>query len=263
MQIDLKTPDQDTLNNDAQIVLEVAETYVIDSPLMFAEAGEELKRIKAKSKELNDKRVAITKPLDDAKKAVMDLFRKPVEILSQAELVLKNSIVNYQEEQARIARLEQQKQAEAQRIEREALEAKARAAEEAARKEAEELQRKANEAAKNGNEAEAQKMAEQAQLAFQTGQAQANVIAQEASAMNAPVTVAAPSKVSGISMRETWKAEVTDKEALVKFIATNPHLLNLVDVNNSAVNQMAKAMKGNLNIPGVRAYAEKSVAARA
>lgn len=263
MQISLNTPDQAALNNDAQIVLDVAETYVIDSPLMFNEAGEELKRIKLKSKDLNDKRVAITKPLDDAKKAVMDLFRQPTEILNQAELVLKNSIVNYQEDQARIARLEQQKQEEAQRIERQALQAKAQAAEEASRKEAEELQRQANEAAKNGNEEEAQKMAEQALIKFQTGQAQANVIAMEASAMSAPVRVTAPAKVSGISMRETWKAEVTDKAALVKFIAENLHLLNLVDVNTSAVNQMAKAMKGNLNIPGIRAYAEKSVAARA
>ncbi len=263
MQISLNPPDSEKLTQDAEIVLEVAETYVIDSELMYNEAGEELRRIKAKSKELSEKRVGITKPLDEAKKAVMDLFRRPIEILDQAERVLKNSIVNYQEEQARLARVEQQKREEAQRIEREALEAKAKAAEEAALKEAEELQRKANEAAQKGNAEEAQKIAEQAQLAFQTGQAQANVIAQEASAMNAPVAVAAPAKVVGISTREVWKAEVTDKEALIKYIAANPACLNLVDINTSAVNQMAKAMKGNLNIPGLRAYSEKSVAARA
>jgi hypothetical protein len=58
----------------------------------------------------------------------------------------------------------------------------------------------------------------------------------------------------GASVRENWKCELTNKLELVKFVAANPSFLNLVDFNQTAGNQLAKAQKSGLRIPGLRAF---------
>jgi hypothetical protein len=69
-----------------------------------------------------------------------------------------------------------------------------------------------------------------------------------------PVAVVAEpevAKVSGVSTREAWSAEVLDVLALAKHaIATNQP--NLILPNQTALNQLAKALKENLRVPGVR-----------
>ena len=70
-------------------------------------------------------------------------------------------------------------------------------------------------------------------------------------------------KVSGISTSTNWKAEVTDMLALVKFVAANPHMIDLLQVNTTTLNQHAKATKDNTKIDGVRVYSEQVLASRA
>jgi hypothetical protein len=70
-------------------------------------------------------------------------------------------------------------------------------------------------------------------------------------------------KVSGIAGRTTWKAEVKDKGALVKYVAEHPEWLSLLDVNMQALNGLARSQKGSLALPGVEAVEEHSIAARA
>ena len=131
----------------------------------------------------------------------------------------------------------------------------AEAAVEAAEKEAE-AKKEADRLLSEGN---AEKAAEvQANAAIEM----ANLTA-TAQVMTAPVAAPSVAKVSGISTRGVWKAELTDKAALVAFIAQNPQFLNLVDVNTSGINQMAKAMKETMNIPGIRAFEERALASRA
>lgn len=60
--------------------------------------------------------------------------------------------------------------------------------------------------------------------------------------------------------RDNYSGEVTDLKALVKFIAKNPSFINLIQVNQTAVNQLAKSMKETLAIPGVKAVNNKVVA---
>ena len=75
-------PDQATLKS-AESYLSSAKAYVIQSPEMAEAASDDLKAIKAKYKQLDDLRKSITKPFDDAKKGIMDLFRAPLEYLEQ------------------------------------------------------------------------------------------------------------------------------------------------------------------------------------
>lgn len=224
---------QPNIPSEAQLVsvsnpiLETAQSFVIDSPVMYELAADELKTIKAKYKALEDQRKAITGPMDKAKKEVMDLFRKPLEMLEQAEGVIKRTMLAYANEQRRL-------QAEAQR--------------------------QADEAAA----AERKRMEEQAKAAEQTGDAASAIALQSASEMVvAPVVRIEPAKVSGISTRVIWSAEVTDKLAYLQHVLAHPELIDTIEISMKPLNQMATALKDKLAIPGVRAVASETMSARA
>lgn len=82
----------------------------------------------------------------------------------------------------------------------------------------------------------------------------------EAPLVRRPVVVAPPPKQTGFSARETWKAEVTDLDALVKYVASRPELSNLLAANMPAINALARSMRGALRIPGVRVFSESNIA---
>jgi hypothetical protein len=84
--------------------------------------------------------------------------------------------------------------------------------------------------------------------------------AQRAVAASARDAESAP-RVEGVSFRDNWRAEVTDKVAFVAAIAARPDLVNLVDPNVAALNHLARAYKGALDIAGVRVWCEQIVAA--
>lgn len=70
-------------------------------------------------------------------------------------------------------------------------------------------------------------------------------------------------KIEGVSYREQWRAEVTDMALLAKAAGANLALVNLLLPNMPALNQMARAMKSAMSIPGVMAVSEKIVSAKA
>lgn len=77
----------------------------------------------------------------------------------------------------------------------------------------------------------------------------------------APVVQKATPAVAGISFREEWKFEVTDLRALVQHVATHPEHSNLLQANTAAIGGLVRSLKSHTNIPGVRAFAQKAVAA--
>ena len=222
----IKHPDE-ALFSDSEALLEIARLREITTPEMAIAAGEELKDIKRLAKQVNEKRLAITRPLNDALKEVNALFKPAKEWLSQAERLLKGKILEFQNEQERIAR---------------ELQAKADAE---ARKEREKLERRAAKAEAKGKEDKAEELREQAETQI------------------APVVTSAAPKLAGISRRETWKTEITDKGALLQhIIEKRPDLLPLVKIDQSALNGMARSLKGELDLPGVEVSKEASIAAR-
>lgn len=270
-----EAPDAVAMMSETEGVLTCAKEISITSPAMYDLAADELRTIKARAKELDEKRKTITVPLDNAKKAVMDLFRRPIELLTEAEGVLKRGMLTYSEEQEAVRRADQARLDAIAKAERERLEAIARA--EHDRIEAEFKARAAAKAkiaaeaiaAAKGKEAKAAalKAAEEATIrAAQDRQRQeeeAAAIELAASVITAPVAHVAQVAAAGTSIRETWKARCLDKAALVKFVAVNPQFLNLLDVNDAALNQLAKAMKDSMNIGGCEAYIERGIASRA
>lgn len=223
-----------TQEREAQAILDVAKAYVIDSPEMASAAAEELGQIKAKQKKLDDLRMSMTRPLDEAKKRIMDLFRKPQELLASAETTIKGAIGVYQAEERRKA------------------EELRKAAEEVARKEREllaEEARQAAEAAKAAAAAGDEEAAAQASM-------QAAVLAAEAEVVEhfAPAVVEQPAKLAGISSRTDWDFEITDVNAIPR---------EFLVVDEKKIRQYVKAMKSDAKMPGVRVFAKETIAARA
>lgn len=155
--------------------------------------------------------------------------------LTEAEAIIKRKMVAYSTEQERIRR-----------------EAEERARQEALK--AEEDRRLA----------EASALAE---LATATGDesyaAEAEAIIQAPIEAPAVTIKSTTPVVSGVSYSERWSAVVVDKKRLVAFVASNPDYLNLLDVNQTAINALARGLKANMKIPGVQAKADRTLSSRA
>lgn len=262
---------------------ELALALEIDSPDALDIAGEELRRIVARKKEIEELRLSLTRPIDEAKKRIMDLFRAPTDRLAEAEGLLRKGIVTYQvkerEEADRKRReAEAAARAERERLEREqaAAEAEARrireAAEKAERERLAAIEREraaGNEAAAKEAERIAREEAEKAAQEEAAALAKADAARTEIEIADvAPVLpMVAPAKAEGISSRQNWKAEVVDLQALVSAAAAaaargDTTLLGYIEPNTKALGQVAKALKGAARIPGVRIYAEDAIAVR-
>jgi hypothetical protein len=219
-------PDQAEVTGRAEMKLREAENYSITTPVMAEAAAEDLRKIKALSKELEENRKAITKPLDDEKAGIMDFYRPAQTFLGDAEGLLKRKLMNYQADQERIRR-EAQAKAEAE-----------------ARKERERLEKQAQKAEASGKAEQAEALRENATL------------------VSTNVVQEAP-KLTGIATRTIWRGRVIDKHALVSAALSRPDIMSLIVIDESALNKLATALKDNLNIPGAEAYSDTQMSAKA
>lgn len=194
----------------------------VDSYRMTAEMLLGIKALRAKVAETFDPHI------QNAYRAHKDLVaekQKAEAPLSEAERIIKDALRAFDAEQERIRREEQ------------------RRLEEVARKQ-EEDDRLARAAAM---ELEGQAFGDEALVdeahALIEGPAQPMPIA--------PVAKATP-KVQGISYRDVWRFEVVDPTKVPR---------QFLQVNESAIRSVVNGLKGNAQIPGVRVYCEREVAA--
>lgn len=204
-----------------------ARSMKIEDAESYELACGELLAVAALRKEAETVFGPIVKAANEAHRVALAQKAKVDGPLNEAEQILKSVIGGWQREQRRIADEEARRLRE--EAERAALEAR----------EAEIMQAEAEDATP------------------------AEIAALTLMPVVVPHVTVRPStpKVVGVSMRETWSAEVTDLAALVRFIAANPNHVGLLSPNMTAINQMARAMKDKLNIPGVKAYSSTGVAA--
>lgn len=77
--------------------------------------------------------------------------------------------------------------------------------------------------------------------------------------VEAPMVPVMPSpvpKVEGLSKRTDWSAEVTDFKALVQAVASGSAPLEALSPNMTCLNALARAAKGTMSIPGVKAVSK-------
>jgi hypothetical protein len=204
----------------------MVEAFDVTDDVTYGLAADELKDIKARAAKLDEQRKSITKPMDDAKKAVMDLFRAPLAVLEQAEGIIKGKMLTYSQEQQRKAREAQLAAERAAQAERDRLAAEAKALEEQG---------------KSGEAAVKQQVAQM-------------IVAAPPAAQEAP-------KVSGVSMRTTVEFEVTSTAELIKHIAQHPELANLLAVDSVKLRAYVRGLGMSTNLPGVRVFEKSSLAA--
>lgn len=65
----------------------------------YKNSAEVLKKIKTLSKQIDNCRKDITKPIDDLKKKVINFFKEPLLELSEGEKILKKAILTYHQQQ--------------------------------------------------------------------------------------------------------------------------------------------------------------------
>lgn len=215
-----------TLADEAKQLLDDAQQFTVASDPEYEIAGTDLKRIKDKMRALDDMRKSITRPIDAAKKAVMDFFRAPEDFLKSAESTYKRSMLAYQQDQERKRREEEARIRELQRQEQERLAKEAEVAEKAGDKETAEA-----------------------------------IIQQAAEMPTAIVPRRDPPKVAGVKTQTRWSAEVTDQMMLIKAVAAGQVPMIAIEINQRFLNQQAVSLKGALNIPGVKAVSKEGIAA--
>jgi hypothetical protein len=221
-----KTMEQEELRQEALTWPDRARDLTVNSVATCAAASEQLLGIKGLRLKIEETLGPAVRKAYEAHKAIV-MVRKSIEDpLIEAETILKLSLSVYEIEQRKMAE-------EEQRTERERQE----------------------------REAQRERDAELS-LAKAEGASKAELKEIAARPLPPPVTIPQkPWRAPGITMRDNWKVVIEDKMKLIRYCATNPDHHNLLEPNLTALNAMARALKGVLNLPGVRVVKEPVVAA--
>lgn len=263
----LSLPDAAGLTDRAQKALGFIKEFQIACAEDYGMAADELKAIKAKAAALENQRTGITGPINNALRAINDLFRGPAALLEEAERTLKAKMLAWDQEQRRIAdearrRAEAEAAAERQRLATEA---------EAKRREAEQQAAAAAAAARAGNE-QAAALAKAAADRAQAEAAAASTTAQLVVA--APPPAPEPAKVRGISTTTRLDFEVADLGALLAHIVigkaadgkpaqlAHPELLGLLKADDVKLRAYVKGLGVACNLDGVRVFETQTMSAR-
>lgn len=225
----LVLPTGDALAAQANQATTMIVGVTIDSDSDLQLMVDELREVKAKRDKLEALRLTLTRPLDQAKQAAMDLFRGPLAAMDGAIEVGKRACLAYTRERDRRLAAEQAERERVAKAERDRIAA-----------EAAELQRQAMVAA----------TAKQAQaLADKAAELQVQAVTTVAPILPSPV------KATGSHTAKRWTVRVTDKRALVDHLVrsvTEEDLFDaLVDVNEAKLRTLATVHGGKLSMPGL------------
>jgi len=212
------------LTNDVAALTKSSYSLIISSQKEYIKASDLLKQIKSRYKELDSQRKEITKPLDEAKDKIMTLYKKPLNLLSEAEAIIKRLMIGYTAEQDRLGRIEQlrlQKIADAE-----------------AEKERKKLEARIERAEASGKIEKAEELALQKEMV---------------EAVSVPIIASNVETPKGISYRDDYSAEIID----FKLLPDEYKLPNM-----SALDKIAQATKGAIQIPGVKINVKKILSSR-
>lgn len=268
--VTITMPDVSATKLRAAELVAAAQSHVVTDADSHGAALALLADLKAQERKFEDELAEPTKRAHETHKWFTTFRKTLCDPLARAAEALKPRISEY-ERKAReeAARKEREAREAAERIERERREADERRAAEEKRKADEaaaQAQRAVEEARKAGDADGAELAALEAADAEETARRAAleqAAIKAEPIAPPAVVKVApALASVAGVSTRTTWRAEVTDLLALVKYVAEHPEWLSLLKADETALNGIARSQKNRMQIPGVKAVEESGFSVR-
>ena len=171
------TEEMEKLENSALTVYETSKEIEIQNDLQYSHEADHLKGVKGNAKEIETKRKELVKPFQEATKNLNAFFKKPLDLLKNAETNIKRAILAYD------AKLEEERIAEQKKID------------DLAEKERKRLAKLANKQEAAGNVEKAEETREKA--------------------VSVPVQVAnKPISIKGISRRDNWIFVITDPDKI-------------------------------------------------
>lgn len=195
--------------------------------------GDLVKMLQRRRLKLEDKRKSLTGPLNKVVKDINDLFKGPRDAIDAIVAKGKKHMDNYVQAQHAIADAKR-------RAEREAAEQE--------RREAEDMARKLANMSEVGKETADKVIA----------QAEAQVVQTAKPAKVAPKR----GRTSTVITTKVWKAEVLDVLALAKGVAEGRLPTHMIEPNMRALTEMAREMKKDIEVDGVRFYQHVSSGVR-
>jgi len=221
----LALPDTKEIDKKAMTVLETSRAITIQNNKQYVIAGDFLRDLKAIEREIDETFDPAIKAAYDAHKAVLAAKGKHSKPIEEAEKIIKDKMIGYQEEQ-------EKKRAEDE----------------------ENLRKLAHQQEEADRNFRAEKLIEEGKPEEALA-----VLGRELELSPVILPSSAP-KMKGIVMREQIKAEVYDLLLLVKAVAEGKIPLTLVEPNMKAINGMIRAAGGDFKLPGVRVVTEKIMA---
>lgn len=180
--IEINTDEIKDLSTGAMNLVTASKGVAIKNDSGLRLAVDTLRRITETIKALNEKRFAITRPIDASKKLVMDLFEVPLATLTLAVLEYKREILRYESEMEEV-RAKQQALADAKALAEE--------------------------------EAQKNKMLDKAEAAFATGDiATAEKFVEQAETHHVAAPNMSTANRKGTSIPVTWKYRILDENAI-------------------------------------------------
>lgn len=246
---------------NASVNEELAEVSALEvfaqTPITTAEeyeaAAAKLASVKGALKRLEDKRVSITKPMNDSLKAVNAMFAIPKDRLDKVERQIKAGLVTYTEAEER-KRVEAQRKADEEaRAEKERAEKAAREIREKAERDAQALRDKAAAEAEAGRLDAAAALEAKADNKVERAEAKAVVHEVAAATSVAPVMRGGTPKVSGLRFTDQWNYEIENAALLPR---------EYLMADDKKIGAIVKALKADAKIAGVRIWSTKVPASR-
>lgn len=257
--IEYERPDQQAMLRESAQDFEIAQTFQVTSIDTYTLAAEEAGNLKQRVKRRIEARKSLTSKLDVLKAEIMGLFAPGIE---QDEATIKYyecGMITYSQEQLRKQQQEQERLDAIAREERARLariEAEANAEAERIKYEAE---KKATKAKTPG---EANRILDNADIhASEKHDIASSARNESAAVFAAPSAVVVP-MAAGTSIRKAWKGRCTNLHDAIQFVSHHPEYERLLMVDESALNDVAKALKQNMRVDGCEAYEVQSVISR-
>lgn len=222
------TPKAAPLVKETDVIVAQANELKITNADQYAEAANDLMRIKGVLKKINETFDPIIADAHKTHKSACDAKKSLTNPLTGAEKAIKKAMTDYDEEQERIAR---------------------------------ELEEKLRKEADAKAEEEKQKLLEQADLAIELGaDDEAEKILAQVDTVQAltPMVSANTISVGGIAKKKTWKARVVNPKLVPAYFGD----IEIRKINEGQLNRIAQMTGGAAKIPGVEFYEERGISAR-
>lgn len=222
------TPEAAPLVKETDAIVAQASNLKIVNADHYAETANDLMRIKGLLKKINETFDPIIADAHKTHRSACDAKKSLTDPLTGAEKAIKKAMVDYDEEQERIAReLEENLRKEA--------EAKA--------------------------EEKRQAMIDQADLAIELGaDDEAEELLNQADSVQVltPLVSSNTVSVGGIAKKKTWKARVTNPKLVPAYFGE----FEIRKINEGQLNRISQMTGGAAKIPGVEFYEERGISAR-